>query len=133
MSYAAIREIEKDLRSKKEVDPDDIKDAKSKIQDLKNRGMITDEELEYTKIMFQSRVAKSPSISNSLSISAIAISLLTGAFSIIKTDDAFYQILYTIATVSIAIVMLFFNSTNNKTYNSCASCTIMIAIIDEII
>ncbi|MNO69020.1 hypothetical protein D3C76_598670 [compost metagenome] len=133
MSYTRIYQIEEELRTIKKVTPDDIEDAKNKLRDFKTRNQVSEEELRNTKISFQSQLASPPAISNSLAISAIAISLLTGAFSLVPSEDVFYQVIYTLVTLLIVGIMFYFNSINSKIYKKCASYTIMIAIIDEIL
>ncbi|MEK8206992.1 hypothetical protein NST41_15465 [Paenibacillus sp. FSL L8-0696] len=133
MSYTRIYQIEEELRKIKKVNPDDIEDAKNKLLDYKNRNQVSEEELKNTRIKFQSQLSSSPAVSNALAISAIAISLLTGAFGLVQSSDSFYQVLYSITTLFIAGIMIYFNSINSNTYKKCASYTIMIAIIDEIL
>jgi hypothetical protein len=133
MSYTRIYQIEEELRKIKKVNPDNIEDAKNKLLDYKNRNQVSEEDLKNTRIKFQSQLSSSPAVSNALAISAIAISLLTGAFGLVQSTDPFYQVLYSITTLFIAGIMIYFNSINSNTYKKCASYTIMIAIIDEIL
>ncbi|MEK4880144.1 MULTISPECIES: hypothetical protein [Paenibacillus] len=133
MSYTRIYQIEEELRKIKKVNPDNIEDAKNKLLDYKNRNQVSEEDLRNTRIKFQSQLSSSPAVSNALAISAIAISLLTGAFGLVQSTDPFYQVLYSITTLLIAGIMIYFNSINSNTYKKCASYTIMIAIIDEIL
>ncbi|MEK5417042.1 MULTISPECIES: hypothetical protein [unclassified Paenibacillus] len=133
MSYTRIYQIEEELRKIKKVNPDNIEDAKNKLLDYKNRNQVSEEDLKNTRIKFQSQLSSSPAVSNALAISAIAISLLTGAFGLVQSTDPFYQVLYSITTLLIAGIMIYFNSINSNTYKKCASYTIMIAIIDEIL
>lgn len=133
MSYTRIFKIEEELRSLKVITPDDIEDAKYKLLNFKNQNQINEEELKNTKIKFQSQLASPPALSNSLTISAIVLSVLTGAFSLSTADTDYLAFLYLFLILSIAGMMLYFNLINSKTYKKCVTSTIMVSIIDEIL
>lgn len=133
MSYTRIHKIEEELRLLKSITPDDIEDAKIKLLNYIKQDQISKRELKNTKIKFQSQLAGSPAISNLLAISAMVLSLLTGAFSISTADKNYLAFLYLPFMLIFVFMMVYFIYKDNKEAKKSVTSTIMISIIEEIL
>ncbi|MFF2907933.1 hypothetical protein [Paenibacillus sp. NPDC057934] len=133
MSYNRIYRIEENLRSLKVISPDDIEDAKNELLRLKSLERITEEDLKYTKIRYQSQLASPPAIANSIAITAMAISLIVGMFSVSSINKDVLTIFFSIVAVIISLSMIPMISNNKIIYKKCVTFTIMIALIDEVV
>lgn len=133
MSYTKIFIIEEELRALRKVTPIDIKDAKIKLLNYIKQGQVDKEDLRNTKIKFQSQLAGAPPISNLLAISAMVLSLLTGAFSISTTDKNYLAFLYLLFMLAFYFAIIYFLWKDNSVAKIRVTSIIMISIIEEIL
>lgn len=133
MSYTRIYKIEEELRSIKVVTPDDIEDAKIKLLNYLNHNQISKEELKNTKIKYQSQLVTPPALSNSLAITAIVLSFAIVSFSLSTVDKGTLAIVYLILLLSVTGLLTIFLNINSKVYKKCATYTIIINLIDEVL
>lgn len=133
MSYNRIYKIEEELRSLKVVTPDDIEDAKKKLDDCLKLNQITTVELKYTKIKFESHLVTPSAISNGVAVCAILLSFGIGAFSLSTLDKNSLAFVYILFLLTASAILLFLIKISSNTYKKCSTYTILINLIDELL
>lgn len=133
MSYKKIYKIEENLRSKKVATPDDIALAKNELMVLKNQNEISLEDLKNTKIRYQGQLQSPPALSNSLAISAVALSLTTTVFSVSDFNENAVKIGFLVVLLASLAAMFILLFNNTAIYKKAVTYTVMIALIDEVL
>lgn len=132
-----IKEIEDYLNSKKNKTPENVKFAKKHLLLIKNEAGEKDdnieEEFNNVKTHYQGQLASAPAAGNYIAIMAILSSIIIGILGLVPLVEINTNILFFIIIVILLGLLCYVIISNGLVYKKCATYTIIVNLIDEIL
>lgn len=132
-----IKVIEDYLNSQKNKTPEDVKFAKKHLLLIKKeaveKGENIEEEFNYVKTHYHGQLASSPAAGNYIAIMAIICSVIIGIFGLTPLGDIRTNLIFFMIILILLGLLCFIIINNGRIYKKCATYTIIVNLIEEIL